>query len=267
MAILNLTHDSFSDGGLFLEPVAALRRAEKFLADGADLIDVGAESTRPGACPVPPEVEQARLTPVVQELLHFGVPISIDTYHPSTMKAMLDLGVDMINDVYGLRQPGAIEAVQHASCALCVMHMQNEPQTMQSAPDYDHVLHEVDHFLASRLAALGHAGIAAERWVVDPGFGFGKKLEHNLYLLQNLQSLGNFRRPILVGLSRKKMLGTLTGAAVEARMPASIAAALCAAERGARIFRVHDVKETVDALKIWNSVHLTCKDERESWHG
>ncbi|WP_250529187.1 dihydropteroate synthase [Caballeronia sp. ATUFL_F1_KS4A] len=256
MGILNVTPDSFSDGGRFISRDAALARAEQMLADGADMIDIGGESTRPGAPPVPLDEELERVVPIVEALRAVRVPLSVDTYKPAVMRAALDAGADMINDIWGLRQDGAIDAVKGSNCGLCVMHMLGEPRTMQlHEPVYEDVVADVRKFFAERVAALGRAGIATERISLDPGYGFGKTVEHNYALLAHLTDTSpagtNF--PLLAGMSRKSMLGAVTGRGAGERLAASVAAAVCAAERGAAIIRVHDVAETVDALKVWQA--------------
>ncbi|WP_250434946.1 dihydropteroate synthase [Caballeronia sp. ATUFL_F2_KS9A] len=256
MGILNVTPDSFSDGGRFISRDAALARAEQMLADGADMIDIGGESTRPGAPPVPLDEELERVVPIVEALRTVRVPLSVDTYKPAVMRAALDAGADMINDIWGLRQDGAIDAVKGSNCGLCVMHMLGEPRTMQlHEPVYEDVVADVRKFFAERVAALGRAGIATERISLDPGYGFGKTVEHNYALLAHLTDTSpagtNF--PLLAGMSRKSMLGAVTGRGAGERLAASVAAAVCAAERGAAIIRVHDVAETVDALKVWQA--------------
>ena len=262
MGILNATPDSFSDGGRYLARDDALRQAERMLAEGVDLIDIGGESTRPGAPPVPLDEELARVIPLVEALRALNVPLSIDTYKPAVMRASLDAGADLINDIWGFRQPGAIDAVHDSDCGLCAMHMLGEPQTMQvHEPDYRDVVTDVRDFLAERAQALMAAGIAPERICVDPGFGFGKAVvEDNYALLAALPDTAPARPggrpyPILAGMSRKSMLGVVLGGKPPLeRVAASVAAALCAVERGVAIVRVHDVAATVDALKIWNAV-------------
>ncbi len=261
MGILNVTPDSFSDGGRYVARDAALRQAEQMLADGVDLIDIGGESTRPGAPPVPLDEELARVVPIVEALHGMNVPLSIDTYKPDVMRATLAAGADLINDIWGFRQAGAIDVVKDSACGLCVMHMLGEPQTMQiGEPNYLDVVSEVRHFLAERAAAFVAAGIAPARVSVDPGFGFGKAtIEHNYALLARLPETAPARPdgqpyPVLAGMSRKSMLGALIGKPPAERVAASVAAAVCAAERGAAIIRVHDVAATVDALKIWSAV-------------
>ena len=250
MAILNLTTDSFSGDGLAANPGTLRARAAAALAEGAGLPDLGAESTRPGAEPVAEEVEIERIVPALHALADLPVPLSVDTLKPAVMRAALAAGADMINDVNGFRAPGAVAAVAAGNAALCVMHMQGEPRTMQAAPQYREVVGEVAAFLDERVAALEAAGVARARIVVDPGFGFGKTLEHNLALLRHLDSFTAGGLPVLAGLSRKSMLGALTGHPPTGRLPASIAAAVLAAQRGARILRVHEVAATVDARKV-----------------
>lgn len=254
MAVVNLTDDSFSGDGLHDDVGAALRRAEAALADGAEILDLGAESTRPGSDPVPEQIEIERLVPVIEELVKWHVPLSIDTLKPAVMRAALAAGADMINDVNGFRAQGVVEAVAEGSAALCVMHMQGAPRTMQQAPRYGDVVTEVEIFLTERVAALTAAGVARARIVLDPGFGFGKTLKHNLALLRDLKRFTDGGLPVLAGLSRKSMLGAITGRAVDQRMAASVAAALIAVQHGARIVRVHDVAATRDALSVWQAV-------------
>lgn len=254
MGILNITPDSFSDGGRFAGRDAALRRAEQMLEGGADILDIGGESTRPGAAPVSLSEELARVMPVIEALQGGPIALSVDTYKPAVMRAALAAGVDMVNDIYAFRQPGAIEAVAAHTCGLCVMHMQKEPLTMQVAPAYQDVVKDVDYFLRERANALVLAGVQPDRIVLDPGFGFGKTTEHNLQLLRQLASLRAIGLPVLAGLSRKTVLGVSSGRPVDRRTAASVAAALIAVQHGANIVRVHDVAETVDALKIWQAI-------------
>jgi len=251
MGIVNLTADSFSGDGLAGDTSAAVARARQQIDAGADLLDLGAESSRPGALPVTAEDELHRLVPVLDGLAGCGVPISVDTYKPDVMRAALRHGASMINDIYGLRMPGAVAAVAESDCAVCLMHMQGEPLTMQQQPFYRDVVAEVRLFLRSRVQAARAAGISDDRLLLDPGFGFGKTLQHNLELLRGLEQLVSEGLPVLAGLSRKSMLGTITGRPPGERLAASIAAAVLAAERGARILRVHDVAETRDALAVW----------------
>ena len=255
MGILNVTPDSFSDGGLYAEPSKARLQAELMLADGADIIDIGGESTRPGAPPVPLEDELDRVIPLVKELSGAGIPVSVDTYKPEVMRHALAAGADLINDIWGFRMPGAIEAVKDSQCGLCVMHMLGEPQTMQAGePAYADVVAEIRAFLDERVNTLMGAGVAKNRICVDPGFGFGKTVEHNYALLAHLPETAPIvgtPLPILAGMSRKSMLGAVVNRPARQRVAASVAAAVCAAERGAAIIRVHDVEQTVDALKVW----------------
>ncbi len=257
MGVLNVTPDSFSDGGRYLEPAAALDRARQMADAGADIIDVGGESTRPGAEATPEAVEVERVVPLIGRIAALGVPVSADTRKSAVMRAAIAAGAGMINDVSALRGAGALEAVTGgpAPVAVCLMHMRGEPQTMQQNVAYADVLAEVRDFLAGRAAACEAAGIARERIVVDPGFGFGKTVEHNLDLLRRLPELVRLGYPVLVGLSRKSTIGALTGGAAEERLAGSVAAALAAVARGAKIIRVHDVRETVDAHKVWNAVN------------
>ncbi|GMV01758.1 MAG: dihydropteroate synthase [Burkholderiaceae bacterium] len=254
MGVVNVTPDSFSDDGRHGTVEAAIAHAHRLIADGADLIDIGGESTRPGATPVAPDEEIARVAPVLDALRDCGVPLSVDTRHPTTMRAAIEHGADMINDIAALRAPGAIDAVHGSSCAVCLMHMQGEPATMQQAPVYDEVVSEVEHFLGERIAALLAAGVARERIVVDPGIGFGKTLRHNLLLLGALDELVAAGQPVLVGVSRKSMLGELTGRPAGQRLAGSLAAMLAAVARGAAIVRVHDVAESRDALRVWMAI-------------
>ena len=254
MGVVNLTPDSFSDGGAFETPAAALAHAELLVAQGADILDLGAESTRPGAPPLPMEEEWRRLEPVLRVLSARGLPVSVDTYKPEVMRRSLAEGAAMINDVQGFRMPGALEAVAASNCGLCVMHMQRDPLSMQAAPVYEDVVAEVCLFLAERVAALNAAGIEAARIVLDPGFGFGKTVRQNYQLLHHLDSLRVAGLPLLAGLSRKSMIGAITGRPVAERLAGSVAAALGAVAHGAEIVRVHDVAATVDALKVWRAI-------------
>jgi dihydropteroate synthase len=261
LGILNLTPDSFSDGGQYLRPEAALRQAERLLAEGADVLDLGAESTRPGATPLPLVEELQRLLPLLRELQRWQVPLSIDTYKPEAMQACLDAGADIINDVWALRYPAqhgpSTEAViaQHPNCGVCLMHMHREPQTMQSAPMSGDVLPQVRDFLLGRAQALQARGVARARIVLDPGIGFGKTVAQNFALLARQRELLALGYPLLLGWSRKSSLGAVTGCAPAAeRLHASVAAALLAAERGASLLRVHDVAPTVQALKVWQAM-------------
>jgi dihydropteroate synthase len=254
MGVLNLTPDSFSDGGMHADPARAIARARAMLEDGADILDIGAESTRPGAPPVTAREELARLEPVVGALLGCLRPLSIDTRKPEVMRAMLALGADMINDVAGFGTPDARAAVAASGAACCVMHMRGDPSTMQQAPHYADVVEEVRDLLAARVRALGDAGVERSRIVVDPGIGFGKTLAHNLRLLAALPRLVELGLPVLVGVSRKSMIGALTGREVSRRLAGSVAAMLAAVARGAAIVRVHDVAESRDALAVWRAI-------------
>ena len=254
MGILNLTPDSFFDGGTHVDVERALDHARAMLADGADLIDVGGESTRPGAQLVPEHVELDRILPVVAALAQEGALVSVDTMKPTVMREVIAAGAAMINDVRALRERGAIEAVADSNVAVCLMHMQGEPRTMQAAPTYANVVSEVRDFLIERALVCEGAGIARARIVLDPGFGFGKTLEHNLAVLKHLDVLTGGAYPILVGLSRKASIGAITGRELTDRLAGSVAAALAAVVRGAAIVRVHDVRATVDALKVWHEV-------------
>ncbi len=255
MAVLNITPDSFSDGGRFVGLDAALVQAERLIAEGADVLDVGGESTRPGAESVSVDAEIARVVPVIEAIAaRFDVPISIDTSKPEVMRAGVAAGAGLVNDVNALRAEGALDAVAELKVSVCLMHMQGEPSTMQEAPHYADVVGEVKRFLADRVLACRMAGIGPKRVVIDPGFGFGKSLEHNLALLAQLGQFANIEAPLLVGLSRKRMIGTITGRDVDQRAIGSAAAALLAVERGARIVRVHDVAITHDALAMYEAL-------------
>jgi dihydropteroate synthase len=254
MGIVNTTPDSFSYGGRWMDAQAAIRHALKLLEEGADILDVGGESTRPGAAAVPADEEMRRVLPVVEALAARGCVVSVDTMKPEVMRAALDAGAAMVNDVLALRAPGALEAVAASDAAVCLMHMQGDPQSMQQAPGYADVVADVKGFLQGRVQACEAAGIARERLVIDPGFGFGKTLQHNLALLKHLDRLAELGVPVLAGLSRKSMLGALTGRAVEQREFAGVAAHLAAVARGARLLRVHNVAAMRDALAIWNAV-------------
>jgi dihydropteroate synthase len=257
MGIVNVTPDSFSDGGRHASTQAAVAHAERLLAAGADILDIGGESSRPGADALPLDEELARVLPVLQGAVALGVPVSIDTYKAEVMRAALDLGVDIVNDINALRAEGAEAVVAaHPSCGVCLMHMRGEPKSMQHDPVYGDVVEEVLGFLGGRIASLRARGVAQERLTIDPGIGFGKSVEHNVDLLARQEALLSLGCPILAGWSRKSTLGSLTGRPVEDRMVASVAAALAAVQRGARIVRVHDVAETVDALKVWRAAGL-----------
>ena len=255
MAIVNLTPDSFSGDGVAADAQRAIAHARRQLDAGADLLDLGAESSRPGAIPTPLDDELARLLPVLDGLADCGVPISVDTYKPEVMRAAIAHGASMINDIYALRMPGALEAVAASSdCAVCLMHMQGQPLTMQQQPGYSDVVGEVRDFLGERVSVALAGGIVRERLLLDPGFGFGKTLEHNLSMLRHLGRFAIDGLPLLAGMSRKSMLAAITGRPVGDRLAASIAVAMLAVERGAAIVRVHDVRETCDALRVWRAV-------------
>lgn len=255
MGIVNVTPDSFSDGGLHVQRDAALAHAHKLIAEGADILDIGGESTRPGAQPVSIQQELDRVMPVIEGLKGVPVPVSIDTCKPEVMLAAIAAGAQMVNDINALQDPAAMNAVAAGRVSVCLMHKQGDPQTMQQQPQYQDVVTEVSAFLCERVAAAKAAGVGHDRIVIDPGFGFGKTLAHNLSLLQELKQLTELGVPILAGLSRKSMLGALTGRDTGQRLPASIAAGLIAVQRGANILRVHDVGATVDALKVLNAVN------------
>lgn len=254
MGIVNLTPDSFSGDGLLGDVERAIEHARGQLEQGSDILDIGAESSRPGALPTPEDEELRRLLPVLEEITTWDVPISIDTYKPAVMRAALAAGAAMINDISGMRHPEAIAAVAASDCAVCLMHMQGEPGTMQLMPEYQDVVGEVRAFLAAGVARCRQAGVADDRLVLDPGFGFGKTLEHNLALFRVMTEWGCGNLPVLAGVSRKSMLGAITGRPVEQREAASAAAALLAAQKGAKILRVHDVATTRDALAVWAAI-------------
>jgi dihydropteroate synthase len=260
MGVVNVTPDSFSDGGQFLDPGQALAHARRLIDEGADLLDIGGESTRPGAHAVSTEEELRRVLPVLEGLRDAPVPIAVDTVKPDVMRAALATGAAMINDVNALRAPGAVEVVAASEAGVCLMHMQGEPRTMQADPSYGDVVIEVGEFLKGRATAAEAAGIARERIVIDPGFGFGKKAQHNLTLLRRLAEIAALGYPVLAGLSRKSTLGGITGRLPAERTAASVAAALLAVEGGARIVRVHDVAATKDALAVWSAVRAGVSD-------
>ncbi len=257
MGIVNVTPDSFSDGGRHADTARALAHCERLVKEGADILDIGGESTRPGAAPVALEEELQRVLPVLEGALALGVPVSVDTIKPEVMQRALDRGVDIVNDIHALTLPGAVEAVAaHPHCGVCLMHMRGDPATMQQRPAYDDVVAEVSAFLRERLQAVQARGVDPERIVLDPGIGFGKSVEHNLELMRRQRELLALGHPLLLGWSRKSTLGALTGRPVEERLAASLAAALASVQRGARIVRVHDVAPTVDALKVWGAASL-----------
>ena len=257
MGIVNITPDSFSDGGRHASTQAAWAHCEQLLKEGADILDLGGESSRPGATPLSLEEELARVVPVLRAALSMGVPVSVDTYKPELMRVVLDMGADIINDITALGRPGALDIVAaHPSCGVCLMHMQGEPQSMQDEPSYGDVLTEVKAFLLQRAGLLSAAGVDRARVVLDPGIGFGKTVEHNLALMVRQRELLTLGYPLLVGWSRKRTLGAITGRAVDERLAASLAAALASVQYGARVLRVHDVAPTVDALKVWGAARL-----------
>ncbi len=255
MGILNATPDSFSDGGKFRTASDAIIQAELMIKSGADLIDIGGESTRPGAKPISLQEELDRVLPIIEALKGCGIPLSIDTYKAETMRQALRTGVDCVNDIWALRQDEAVAAVlESKDCGIILMHMQRDPLTMQFDPDYQDVIAEVSQFLDERAKLLIQNGIGRDRIAIDPGFGFGKSLEHNINMLSHLESFTTLGFPLLAGISRKSMLGKITGKETHERMAPSIAAAFMAADRGAQIIRVHDVAETVDALMLWEAL-------------
>lgn len=254
MGVVNVTPDSFYDGGRYADAGAAIDHARRLAAEGADLLDIGGESTRPGSTGVEAEEELRRLLPVLDSLVALGVPVSVDTTKPEVMRVAIEHGAAMINDVTALAAPGALESVAGSEAGVCLMHMQGEPRTMQVAPTYQDVVGEVGGFLAVRAAACVAAGVAPDRIVIDPGFGFGKTPEHNLELLRQLDRIAALGYPVLAGWSRKSTLGRITGRPAEERLAASLAAALIAVQRGARIVRVHDVAATRDALAVLAAV-------------
>jgi dihydropteroate synthase len=262
MGVVNVTPDSFSDGGRFLSTHQAVEHARMLVEEGADILDIGGESSRPGAEPVGLDEELRRVMPVLEQLAQLPIPVSVDTCKPEVMRRAIAAGAAMVNDINALREPGALEAVAESQAAVCLMHMQGEPRTMQQHPHYQDVLTEVTAFLAQRVEAARQAGIARERIVIDPGFGFGKKTGHNLALLRGLRGIAGLGQPVLVGLSRKSLFAKITGKAVADRVSASVAAALLAAERGAALVRVHDVAATRDALLVLIAIerHALVKD-------
>ena len=257
MGIVNVTPDSFSDGGQHSTTQSALAHAQRLVEEGADILDIGGESTRPGAPKVSLQEELARVLPVVKELARWNVPISVDTYKPQVMQAVLDAGADIINDVWALRHDGAREAVAaHPQCGVCLMHMHGEPTTMQLSPMQGHIASEVMRFLTEQTEALLRLGVSRSRIALDPGVGFGKTVEQNFELLAQQSQFVALGQPLLVGWSRKSSLGAVTGCAVEQRLVPSVAAALLCVERGAHVVRVHDVAATVAALKVWHAARV-----------
>ena len=255
MGILNVTPDSFSDGGHYSQTDIAVTQAYKFIEEGADIIDIGGESTRPNAEPVSLQEELDRVIPVIESLASkIDIPLSIDTYKPAVMRAAIAAGASIVNDVKALQEAGAIEAVANADVAVCLMHMQGEPRNMQDDPHYDDVVEDVVTFLLDRVAICEQAGIQKNRLLIDPGFGFGKTRMHNITLIQQLNTLVNTGYPVLVGLSRKSVLGQMTGNDIDARLYVSVSAAVISAINGAKILRVHDVKATVEALKVVTAI-------------
>ena len=251
MGVVNITPDSFSDGGRFLDPQAAVSHARQLVAEGADIVDIGGESTRPGAAPVSEDEELGRILPVLEKISDLCV--SVDTRRPGVMKPVLAAGASMINDVQGLTEPYALEAIAATGCAVCLMHMKGTPATMQREPRYDDVVAEVKTFLRGAVRKARFAGIGADRIVVDPGFGFGKTAGHNLQLLRRLGEFADLEVPLMAGLSRKSTIGKLTGRPVEERLAGSLVMALLALQGGAKILRVHDVKETRDVIAVWQA--------------
>ena len=255
MGIVNVTPDSFSDGGHHATTQQAIAHAQRLITEGAQILDIGGESTRPGATPVSVEDELKRVLPVMRALRDTGVAISVDTCKAEVMRAALDAGADMLNDVTGFRDPASRQvAASHSSCGLCVMHMQGEPRTMQHAPQYENVVQDVKNYLLQQARLLEESGIDARRISLDPGYGFGKTLGQNYALIKHLAEIAQAGYPVLFGVSRKSMIGTVTGQPVTQRLAGSIAAALAGVMRGAAIIRVHDVAETKDALNVWNAV-------------
>ncbi|MDO6460810.1 dihydropteroate synthase [Granulosicoccaceae sp. 1_MG-2023] len=257
MGIVNVTPDSFSDGSRFLQHEDALAHARRLVAEGADWLDVGGESTRPGAAPVPLDEELRRVIPLIRAICEdpaIAVPVSVDTSKPEVMRAAIEAGAAMINDINALREPGAVEVCAEAGIPVCLMHMQGQPRTMQQSPGYGDVVTEVSAFLRERVGVCEAAGIARHDIVIDPGFGFGKTPEHNLALLKHLGVLVDTGYPVLAGLSRKSLFQAVLGAPLEERLTGSVTAALVAAQKGAAFVRVHDVKETCDALRVWQAI-------------
>ncbi len=261
MGVVNVTPDSFSDGGDFLDPRRALAHAQRLVAEGADILDIGGESSRPGSAPVPLEEERRRVLPVLKEAVGLGVPVSVDTTKPELMREVVDTGAAMINDISALGSPGAIDVIARSDAGICLMHMQGNPAEMQRAPNYEDVVAEVSGFLCARARCLLDRGVSAQRILIDPGFGFGKTDAHNLELLDGLPLIASQGFAVLAGLSRKSQLGRITGRErAKSRLGASIAAALAAVRNGVSIVRVHDVAETRDALLVWQA--MSSKERR-----
>jgi dihydropteroate synthase len=258
MGIVNVTPDSFSDGGLLASSAGAISHAETLVEEGAHILDVGGESTRPGATSLSADEEWQRIRPVLQQVVKWGIPVSVDTYHPQTMKKALDLGVDIVNDVWAFRQKGALEAVASSRCGLCMMHMHGEPATMQLHPMVGNVIGELSGFFQTQLALIDEVGIDQSRVVLDPGIGFGKTVEQNFEILRKQSQLLHFGQPLMVGWSNKSSLGAVSGLPVDQRLVPSVVAAVLAVERGARILRVHAVAKTVAALSVWKAEAGIC---------
>lgn len=258
MGIVNVTPDSFSDGGLLASSAGAISHAETLVEEGAHILDVGGESTRPGATSLSADEEWQRIRPVLQQVVKWGIPVSVDTYHPQTMKKALDLGVDIVNDVWAFRQKGALEAVASSRCGLCMMHMHGEPATMQLHPMVGNVIDELSGFFQTQLALIDEVGIDQSRVVLDPGIGFGKTVEQNFEILRKQSQLLHFGQPLMVGWSNKSSLGAVSGLPVDQRLVPSVVAAVLAVERGARILRVHAVEKTVAALSVWKAEAGIC---------
>jgi dihydropteroate synthase len=257
MGVVNVTPDSFSDGGRFAAAQTAIAQCERLLRDGADILDIGGESSRPGASEVTVQQELDRVLPVLEAAARMGCPVSVDTTKPEVMRRALDAGADIVNDINALQTPGAIDAVAaHGSCGVVLMHMRGQPQTMQNDVRYGDVVREVRDFLRARAEALVAAGVDSQRIVLDPGIGFGKSVQHNVELLARQRELAEIGWPLLVGWSRKSTLGALTGRPVDERQVASVAAALASVQNGAKLIRVHDVAATADALKVWRAAGL-----------
>ena len=258
MGIVNVTPDSFSDGGLLASRAGAISHAETLVEEGAHILDVGGESTRPGATSLSADEEWQRIGPVLKQVVKWDIPVSVDTYHPQTMQKALDLGVDIVNDVWAFRQKGALEAVASSRCGLCMMHMHGEPSTMQLHPMVGNVMDELSVFFQKQLALIDEAGIDQSRVVLDPGIGFGKTVEQNFEILRKQSQLLHFGHPLMVGWSNKSSLGAVSGLPVDQRLVPSVVAAILAVERGARILRVHAVAKTVAALSVWKAEAGIC---------